>query len=78
MRVHKAYRFRIYPTDEQRALLAKVVGLCRLVYNLALEQRRIQPQGRHIGYHAGANDLVAFKAKPPSSRRRRANASSKR
>ncbi|MPR13757.1 hypothetical protein FS320_43995 [Microvirga tunisiensis] len=39
MQVHKAYRFRIYPTDEQRVLLAKVVGLCRLVYNLALEQR---------------------------------------
>jgi putative transposase len=42
MLVHKSYRFRIYPTDEQRILLAKVVGLCRLVYNLALEQRRTE------------------------------------
>jgi putative transposase len=66
MQVHKAYRFRIYPTDEQRVLLAKVVGLCRLVYNLALEQRRtFGRKGRNVGYHAGANDLPALKAEFP-------------
>jgi putative transposase len=66
MLVRKAYRFRIYPTDEQRVLLAKVVGLCRLVYNLALEQRNtFSRRGRHVGYHAGANDLVALKAEFP-------------
>jgi len=66
MLVHKAYRFRIHPTDEQRVLLAKVVGLCRLVYNLALEQRStFSRRGRHVGYHAGANDLPALKAEFP-------------
>jgi putative transposase len=66
MQVHKVYRFRIYPTDEQRILLAKVVGLCRLVYNLALEQRRtFSRKGRSVGYHAGANDLPALKAEFP-------------
>ena len=32
----KAYRYRIYPTTEQKALLAKTFGSCRWFYNFAL------------------------------------------
>uniref|UniRef100_UPI004027D630 RNA-guided endonuclease TnpB family protein n=1 Tax=Alloprevotella sp. TaxID=1872471 RepID=UPI004027D630 len=32
----RAYKYRIYPTDEQKALLAKTFGCCRFVYNWAL------------------------------------------
>ena len=37
----KAYRFCIYPTLEQERLFRWTVGCCRFVYNLALEQRRL-------------------------------------
>ncbi|WP_048707730.1 RNA-guided endonuclease InsQ/TnpB family protein [Microvirga massiliensis] len=66
MLVHKAYKFRLYPTDQQWVLLAKTVGLCRLVYNLALEQRRtFSRRGRPVGYHAAAHDLKALKTEFP-------------
>lgn len=32
----KAYKYRIYPTDEQKVLLAKTFGCCRWFYNFAL------------------------------------------
>ena len=32
----RAYRYRIYPTEEQKVLLAKTFGCCRFVYNWAL------------------------------------------
>lgn len=33
----RAYKYRIYPTDEQKVLLAKTFGCCRFVYNWALK-----------------------------------------
>jgi putative transposase len=35
----KAYKYRIYPNDEQRVLIDKTFGVCRLAYNLALETK---------------------------------------
>ena len=35
--MYKQYKYRIYPTDEQKVLLAKTFGCCRYVYNWALE-----------------------------------------
>lgn len=32
----RAYKYRIYPTDEQKVLFAKTFGCCRFVYNWAL------------------------------------------
>lgn len=32
----RAYRYRIYPTDEQKVLFAKTFGCCRFAYNWAL------------------------------------------
>lgn len=33
----RAYKYRIYPTDEQKVMLAKTFGCCRYVYNWALD-----------------------------------------
>jgi putative transposase len=61
MKVRKAYRFRVYPTGEQVMQLSMTVGCCRLVYNLALEQRRLFSRtGRSLNYNTGANDLPAL------------------
>jgi putative transposase len=38
--IFRGYKFRLYPTDEQEKLLGQFSGVCRFVYNLALEQRR--------------------------------------
>lgn len=35
----RAYKYRIYPTDEQKALFAKTFGCCRFVYNWALKMK---------------------------------------
>src|SRR5215218_6187090 len=36
----RGYRFKLRPTAEQEALFRQFAGVCRLVYNPALEQRR--------------------------------------
>lgn len=40
VKLRKANMYRLYPTPEQARALAQIVGACRFVYNLALEQRR--------------------------------------
>ena len=35
----RSYKYRIYPTEEQKVMLAKTFGCCRVAYNWALEQR---------------------------------------
>ena len=34
-----AYRFRIYPTEEQKRLLGKTFGCCRFLYNQMLDDK---------------------------------------
>ena len=36
----RAYKYRIYPTDDQKVLLAKTFGCCRFVYNWALNLKK--------------------------------------
>lgn len=38
--MYKAYKFRIYPTDEQKVLISKHFGHCRWVYNWGLDTKR--------------------------------------
>lgn len=38
--LYRGYTFRLHPTPEQAEKLARFAGVCRLVWNLALEQRR--------------------------------------
>jgi len=37
----KAYKYRIYPTDEQVVFFAKTFGCCRFVWNKILEEKLI-------------------------------------
>ena len=39
--IHKAYRFRLKPDVEQGRQFARIAGVCRLVWNLCLEQRKV-------------------------------------
>jgi putative transposase len=38
--LNRGHKFRLYATDEQQVLFGQFAGVCRLVYNIALEQRR--------------------------------------
>lgn len=40
MKISRGYRFKLDPTPEQVDAFARHAGVCRVVYNLALEQRR--------------------------------------
>ena len=40
MKVFRVWRYVLAPTDEQAAQMRQCAGVVRLVYNLALEQRR--------------------------------------
>lgn len=35
----RAYKYRIYPTKDQQSKIDRTIGVCRLVYNLALETK---------------------------------------
>jgi putative transposase len=39
MEQKRAYKFRVYPTNEQKQMLARTFGCCRVVYNWALRQK---------------------------------------
>lgn len=46
----RAYKYRIYPTDEQKVMLAKTFGCCRYVYNWArtLKEKAYKEGGENI------------------------------
>ena len=51
--MHKAFRYRFYPTPEQEDLLRRTVGCCRFVYNRALALRQeawVQRREKISGY----------------------------
>jgi putative transposase len=43
----KAYKYRLYPTPDQKILLEKHFGITRLIYNLALECKSIAYKSIH-------------------------------
>ena len=58
----QAIRLRLIPTGDQRMLLERIAGCCRVVYNTALDQRRwFARPGRSISYTRQANELLEFK-----------------
>ena len=46
--VRKTYKYKLKPTPEQERELERVLGLCRRLYNTALEQRITAWQRRHV------------------------------
>ncbi len=56
MEQQRAYKYRFYPTDEQKSILARTFGCCRYVYNWALHLRSdAYKDGQRLYY----NDLSA-------------------
>ena len=39
MKKNIAYKFRLYPTNEQQIILSKTFGCCRFIYNKMLEDK---------------------------------------
>lgn len=66
--IARGYKFRLYATDEQEILFGHFAGVCRLVYNLALEQRRDwwrqfkANTGRNITHASQCRDLTELRA----------------
>ena len=51
-RIKRAYRYRFYPSDEQKLLLARTFGCVRYVYNWALDLRQqiYRETGKGLSY----------------------------
>ena len=52
MKVHKGYKFRLEPTEEQKVKINKTLGCCRFVYNSMLDRRikAYQRRGESMSY----------------------------
>jgi putative transposase len=68
--VHRAFKYRIYPTHAQDAAMQHILGRCRELYNAALEERREAWRMRHqrINYYDQARQLPAIKEVRPEYR----------
>src|SRR5215213_2254183 len=66
--IARGFRFKLCPTAKQEALFRQFAGVCRLIYNLALEQRqhwwqRYQREtGQRLNYVAQARQLTDLRA----------------
>jgi len=66
--IARGFRFKLCPTAEQEALFRQFPGVCRLIYNLALEQRQHWWQryeretGQRLNYAAQARQLTDLRA----------------
>ena len=67
MIIHKGHRFRLSLSEEQKTLCARTAGICRWLWNLALEQRTLAWQnGRHsVGFAAQCAELPGLKDAAP-------------
>ena len=56
----RAYKYRIYPTDEQKVLFAKTFGCCRFVYNWALNLKTeaYKLEKKSVAYKEVQNRMV--------------------
>lgn len=63
MKQQRAYKYRFYPTDEQKQILAQTFGCCRFVYNWALQQRTdaYYQRGERLSYEGTAQQLTQLK-----------------
>lgn len=60
---HKAYKFRIYPNQEQEMLISKTIGCCRFVYNhfLTLWNEAYSKTGKGLTYNSCSAMLPQMK-----------------
>lgn len=61
--MHKAYKFRLYPTVEQKILIAKSIGCSRFVYNHFLGKRMTlwEEEKQTLGFNKCCLDLTQLK-----------------
>ena len=62
-----SYQFRIYPTEEQKALMAKTFGCCRYVFNYFLDRRKTtyKETGKGLSFKECSRELTALKKELP-------------
>lgn len=66
--LHRGFTYRLYPTSEQAVAFVQFAGVCRLVWNLALEQRRDHWRryqdrtGNNLNYVTQGRELTALRA----------------
>lgn len=60
---HKGYKFRIYPTEDQKDLLLNTFGACRFVYNWSLAQKTkaYLKDKTNISYNKSSKNLTQLK-----------------
>ena len=63
MLVHKAYRFRIYPNEEQKVLISKTIGCSRFVFNhfLSAWNKMYEEKGRGLTYNTCSAQMTLLK-----------------
>ncbi len=65
--MHKAYKFRLYPTKEQQGVINKIIGSCRYVYNYFLHKKSetYKASKKTLTYNRCATDLKELKQELP-------------
>ena len=65
--MHKAFKFRLYPTIEQIILINKTIGCCRYVFNHFLNQRihLYRAEKKSLNYTACCKELTRLKKELP-------------
>jgi len=63
----KAFKFRIYPTEEQKTLVVKTFGCCRFVYNCFLDRkiRFYETERKTLSYSSCSKELTELKLEKP-------------
>ena len=63
MKQLKAFKYRIYPTEEQQVLLAKTFGCKRVIFNHYLneQQTRYQNKEKHLSNYDINKDITKLK-----------------
>lgn len=63
--ISRGYKFRIYPTEQQRILMEKTFGCCRFVYNYYLDKsiKSYESIGKSSTYNQNSKDLTCLKTK---------------
>jgi putative transposase len=66
-RTRKAYRFRIYPNEEQRRILERTLQTCRILYNKLLAERRetYKKTGQSPSYYEQKRSLTKRRDNDP-------------
>jgi putative transposase len=75
MIVHKAFRYRLYPSAEQAQALALQFGHARFIWNwaLALRKQAYQETGKGIGFYELRHQATALKYQPETEWLRKAD-----